>query len=267
MTLLNTITTGQRALPPRVLIYGTDKVGKNTWAAGAPKPITIQAEEGSDEIGTARFPLATSFDDIMAQVAALASEDHDYETVILDSADWIERLVWSKVCADAGKKSIEEVGGGYGKGFTIALTLWRDLLDGLKYLRNEKSMAVIIICHHEVKTVSLPECDPFERYQPKLQKAAMGMLKEWCDAILFAGYRVFTKSVEGKGDTVIVKGVGTGERILQCSERPTHLAGNRYNLPDSLALPKHGGFALFAGHVANFYASKSTAPVAAVAAV
>lgn len=266
MSLLNSIVSGVRALPPRVLLYGTDKVGKNTWAAGAPRPITIQAEEGSDEIGTARFPLATSFQQIIDQIGTLATEGHPYQTVIVDTLDWAERLIWQAVIADDGKaKTIEQVGGGYGKGYIAALDKWRLLLDGLKYLRNERGMVVILVCHHEVKTVNLPEVDPFDRYQPKLQKSAMGMMKEWADAILFAGYRVFSKTVEGKGDSVITKGVGTGERIIQCTERPTHLAGNRYDMPDSIPMPRDGGFAIFADHVAKFYANKAAATPAGAA--
>lgn len=267
MSLLSTIVSGVRPLPPRVLIYGTDKIGKNTWAAGAPSPIVIQAEEGSDELGIPRFPLATDFQAVISQLKALAEEDHPYQTVIVDSADWLERLIWDAVISEETNpkwsKSIELVGGGYGKGYMHAADKWRELLDALKYLRNHKGMIVILLCHHEVKSVNLPEVDPFDRYQPKLHKYAMGMLKEWADVIGFAGYKTFSKSVEVSGDKTVTKGVGSGERVLQLTERPTHLAGNRYALPDSLPFPKVGGFDLFMSHVSQFFATQASATSAA----
>lgn len=247
--LKDIVTVGQKPKPPRVLVFGTDKVGKNTWCAGAPSPIVIQAEEGSNEIGTPRFPLCTRFDEIMTQVEMLATQQHDYQTVILDSADFIERLVWDQLCRTENVTTIEKVGGGFGKGFTASLGPWRELLQGLTYLRNEKNMGIIFIAHHEVKTVALPDVESHDRYQPKLNKQVMGLLKEWTDSILFAGYQVYTKDA-GNGKK---QGVGTGERVLRCTERPQWLAGNRYDLPDSLPMPKVGGYQIFQDHVTKFF--------------
>ena len=46
MSLLNQVKTGKEAQPPRIMIYGSEGVGKSTFAASAPKPIFIQTEDG-----------------------------------------------------------------------------------------------------------------------------------------------------------------------------------------------------------------------------
>ncbi|MDR0869400.1 MAG: ATP-binding protein [Planctomycetaceae bacterium] len=48
MSLLQTIQTGKAQAPPRLLIYGTEGIGKSTFGASAPKPIFIPTEDGLD---------------------------------------------------------------------------------------------------------------------------------------------------------------------------------------------------------------------------
>ena len=60
MSLISSITKGREAQPPRIMIYGSEGVGKSTFAASAPKPIFIQTEDGLGEIDCRKFPLAHS---------------------------------------------------------------------------------------------------------------------------------------------------------------------------------------------------------------
>jgi len=64
------------------------------------------------------------------QLLALA-EQHDFATVVIDSVDWLEPLVWAKACRDNGWNSIEDAG--YGKGYVAALNLWRQYIDAGRY--------------------------------------------------------------------------------------------------------------------------------------
>ena len=103
--MLETIQRGKQARPPRVLLYGVEGIGKSTFGSQAPKPIFLQTEDGLDEIDCDRFPLATKFDDVIAALKSLAAEKHDYESVVIDSLDWLERLVWDKLCQQYGVES------------------------------------------------------------------------------------------------------------------------------------------------------------------
>jgi hypothetical protein len=124
---------------------------------------------------------------------------------------------------------------GYGKGYVIAVDLWREVLAGLAALRNDRGMMIVLIAHSKIETFKNPEGDDFDRFQPRLHRAACAVIMEWCDEVLFACYQTYTKATqEGFGRT-IAKGIGSGSRILRTTERPAHVAKNRLALPEELS--------------------------------
>jgi len=98
MQMFSRIERGRTPMPPRVLIYGTEGIGKSTFASQAPKPIFVQTEDGLGEIECDKFPLAQSFEEVQEALTSLHQEEHDYQTVVIDSLDWFERLSWDAVC-------------------------------------------------------------------------------------------------------------------------------------------------------------------------
>jgi len=240
MSLLEKIETGRRRSPPRALLYGNEGVGKSTFGAQAPSPIFIQCEDGLDEIACSRFPLAESYESVVAALRELHAQPHEYETVVVDSVDWLERLIWDKLCAQYGVSSIEKVDGGYARGYTHALTYWREIIDHLNALRNGRGMVVILIAHSKVERFEDPESAPYDRYSPRLHKHACALLAEWCDAVLFATRKVRTQSEDTgfnrQRTTAFAVGKDGGDRILRCNGGPTCLAKNRYGINETLPL-------------------------------
>ena len=233
MSLISSITKGREAQPPRIMIYGSEGVGKSTFAALAPNPVFVQTEDGLSEIDCSKFPLAKSFDDVVLQLQAVRDEQHDYGTVVIDSLDWLERLVWDRVCADYGVKSIEKADGGYGKGYVHALTYWRQIVSLLNDIRARKGMAVILIAHAAVERFEDPEHAAYDRYTPRLHKKACSLVCEWVDAVLFASRRMRVDSTTGKAAPV---GADGGERIRRTNGSPAGIAKNRFGLPTELPL-------------------------------
>jgi hypothetical protein len=234
MTPLNGIQKGRVRLPRRVLLYGLHGVGKSTFGATALNPIFIATEDGLGDIDCERFPLATEYPAAIEALSALYIEKHKYQTVVIDSLDWLERLIWADVCAKRGVESIEDIG--YAKGYVFALTQWREVLSGLDALRNERGMQVILIAHATIEKFANPETDTYDRYVPRLQKLASALIQEWADEVLFATYKVHTKTTDEGFDRKRTQGIGTGERVIRTTERPAHLAKNRLNLPDEFPL-------------------------------
>lgn len=231
---LASVTSGESPMPPRSLVYGVHGIGKTTFGASAPNPIFLRTEDGLGTIDAPTFPLLKTFDDVMEAVGVLYSEEHDFQTAIIDSADHLEPLVWAQACKDNGWASIEAPG--FGKGYVAALDLWRVLLDGLSALRAERCMSVVLIAHSKIKRFDNPETEPYDRYQPKLHDGASALLQEWADCVLFANYRVATVKAETGFSKKVTRAVGQGDRLLHTQERPAFLAKNRYDLPDSIPM-------------------------------
>ena len=192
-SVLESIQRGRQPKPPRVLLYGVEGIGKSTFGSEAPKPIFVQTEDGLDEIDCDRFPLSETFDDVVAALKSLRDEKHAYESVVIDSLDWLERLVWDKLCEQYAVPSIEKVDGGYARGYMHALSLWREVLDHLNVLR-AAGMVIVLIAHSKVERFEDPESSPYDRYSPRLHKHAAALVKEWCDAVLFATRKMRTQS-------------------------------------------------------------------------
>lgn len=219
---------------PRILIHGVAGVGKTTFAACAPAPVFLATEDGLGTLEVPHFPLAKTFDEVMEALAALYSESHEFRTVVLDSVDWLEPLVWARTCQDQSWGSIEDPG--YGKGYVAALDFWRQYLEGLNALRNERGMTVVQIAHTDIKRFDSPEHEPYDRYVIKLHARAAALLQEHSDVVLFANYRISTVKSDVGFNKKITRALGSGERVLYTAERPAFLAKNRFGLPDSLPL-------------------------------
>ncbi len=240
MSMLESIQTGRENRPPRLMVYGQEGVGKSTLGASAPDAIFVQTEDGLGEINCHKFPLAKSFDEVLAELTALRDEDHKYKTVVIDSADWLERLIWDRVCSDFGVRSIEKADGGYGKGYVHAVGYWRTVVSMLDELRNKRGMIVIIIAHSKVERFEDPENTAYDRYAPRLHKAATGLLCEWADAVMFATkrFRVNKENAGFSGERGIAAPIGSngGERILRTVGGPACIAKNRFGLPGEIPL-------------------------------
>jgi hypothetical protein len=240
MTMLSRIERGRTPKPPRLLVYGTEGIGKSTFAAAAPRPIFVQTEDGLDEIDCAKFPLANNYDEVLSALAELRAEQHDYETVIIGSLDWLERMIWDRVCQETGAKSIEKADGGYARGYIHAQTYWRAVVDHLNALRNGRSMATILIAHAKVEKFDDPESSPYDRYSPRLHKHAAALIGEWCDAVFFASRKIRTETEDTgfnrKRTIAHALGKDGGERILRCIGGPSCVAKNRYGITEELPL-------------------------------
>jgi hypothetical protein len=241
---LSSLRRGPLHRPPRVVVMGPQGVGKSTFANSAPSSIFIQTEEGLDALDVnAAFDLAKSQQDVLDAIGALISEDHDFKTVVLDTADWLEHLIHRQIAAQNSVDQIEKIP--YGKGYKLAVEEWRKVLEGLDLLRNEKGMITIVLAHVKIKRFEDPTADAYDRYLLDLHETAASLLVEWCDVLGFANHSIATKTTDAGFNKKIVRGIGSGERVLYLEERPGFIAKNRYGMPPQVPFPKIGGWQAF----------------------
>ena len=227
---LKSISKTRRFRAPKIVIGGPGKIGKTTFAAMAPKSIGILTEDGVDTIDTSAFPLCGSLADVYACINTLLTEKHDFQSVFLDSLDWLEPLLQKHVCAENKWANIETPG--FGKGYVAAAQEWKTLLSGFDALRDHKNMTVILIAHDKIKRFEGPMSDGYDMYTLKLNDKAVALVQEWADVIGFANYKTLTKTVDAGFGQKDAKAVGTGKRMLHLEPHPAHFAGNRFGLKD-----------------------------------
>lgn len=269
---LQSISTHYATKPPRIVIYGDHGIGKTTFGASAPSPIFLRTEDGLAAIQVPTFPIAQTFRDVIAAISTLYTERHPFQTLTVDTLDWLEPLVWAHTCEMGGDKANIEAFG-YGKGYKLADEHWHTFLDGLDALRNN-GMTVICLAHAIIKRFDAPDTEAYDRYQLKLHERAANLIKEWADVIGFAHNEVHTVTQDQGFNNKTTRGVSVGRRILSVEERAAYEAKNRYSLPADLDFPRVGAWDVFANACAPAfsapaptqinYAPPAPPPIAAV---
>ena len=247
---LKGVIEGVVVKPRRIMVYGQHGIGKTLWASKAPNPIIIQTEEGADDIGTPRFPVCKQMDQFrwcISQLMGTMSEPkhHDRDTVIIDSADWLEKIITAEVCTENGVDSIDDIS--FGRGHNKVQAKWAEVLRDLSLLQSKRGMTVIIIAHAKVIEFADPTRDSYMRYTNALHTNKRGEgagkdLQEWCDEVFFMCYKVNVRITDKKLGKEEKKAVGGGDRVLYTEERPTHDAKNRLDLDYEIPMDKDLGY-------------------------
>ena len=237
---LDEIVSSQKR-PPKILIYGTEGIGKSTLAAQA-GAVFVHTEDGLSEIECKHWPdVATTYKEVKRRLVFLIEKDHSFPYVAIDSGDWLERIIWDQVCEDHGVTSISMAAGGFNKGYDFAMNYWREITAMLDHLNKTRDMGEFIICHADVKTFKDPENESYDRYVPRLHKdTSLPLLTERADAVLFCNSRVrvdAVKEASGKKRTrAFPIGKGGGERFIQTVRSPSCVAKNRYGMDQEIDL-------------------------------
>lgn len=235
MFTLDSLVEDVMPAPPKIVLYGPHGIGKTTFGAGFYHPILLMTEDGVGSLRIRRFPeVARSFGDIMTAIGSLYQGEHDRQTLVFDSFDHAEPLVWAEVARRHNKTSIEDFD--YGKGYIFADEVWRELLAGFDALQKERGMSIVCTAHAAVTRFNSPTAEPFDRYSIKLHKRATALVQEWADVVGFAHWQTSTSSTDLGFKKKATRGISTGQRLLALEERPAWDAKNRFQLPPVMEL-------------------------------
>jgi shikimate kinase len=225
--------------PPRILLYGVPGIGKSTLAAAAPAAVVIPVEDGLTKIKVQTFNHAKlqRYEDVCDAVKALRDGEHEHQTCVIDAGDKLEPMLQNYVCrtvkTEKGATPANIHAYGFHKGFDHARDEWGRFLDLLTTLRDQRGMATILVLHSTVAHVDSPDAEPYDRYQPGIEKKSEPQLRGWADAVLFFNYEISTIAQDARRDDRR-RAVGSGQRTLLTQERPAWYAKNRYGLPLSV---------------------------------
>lgn len=225
------IISGKIIKPQKVVIYGPEGIGKSTFAAQFPKPLVIDTEGSTSHLEVDRLPRPTSWQMLKQYIKDLKGDTMGYHTLVIDTADWAERLCEEAICQSNGKVGIEDFG--YGKGYTYVKEEFGRLLDSLSDLI-DAGMNVVLTAHSIIRKFELPEeTGAYDRYELKLgQKAGnqcAALAKEWADMVLFVNYKEIVITTKDNK-----KKVSGGKRVMYTAHNPCWDAKNRHGLAEEL---------------------------------
>ena len=226
------ITSGKIAKAQKVVIYGTEGIGKSTFASKFPNPIFSDTEGSTDEMDVKRLPKPTSWTMLLQQVEYI-KQTRPCKTWVIDTIDWAERMAIEHICSSAGKTSITQFG--YGEGFIKLEEEFGRFLNRLQDLV-DRGINVVLTAHAKIVKFEQPdEMGAYDRYELKLGNKTTpktsSLVKEWASLLLFANYKTMSVAVDDKGKKHKAQG---GQRVMYTTHHPCWDAKNRQGLPDEV---------------------------------
>lgn len=219
------ITRGVIKCPIKGVFYGVEKVGKTKLASLLPNPLFIPVEDGTNQLDVARTERPNSWQELRQLFIDIGSGPKEFDTIVIDSADWSERLAIAKVDAETTTKDRS-----YGKEQGLYCDEFSTAVKASEWLIS-KGYNVVWIAHSKVTRVSPPDqTEGYDKFELKMGKATAGILKEWADLLLF----INTETVVVEGGDGKKKAMGGTSRVIHAARCSAWDAGNRFGLPDSM---------------------------------
>lgn len=233
------IKSGKQQKAKKVVFYGPEGIGKSTFASKFPDPLFIDTEGSTTELDVNRYPKPTSWEMLIQEIKEII-QLKPCKTLVIDTADWAERLCTEYICSSHGKKGVEDFG--YGNGYTYIAEEWGRFLNLLQDVIDIANINVVLTAHAIIRKFEQPnETGSYDRYELKLGKKTTAqtapLTKEWADIVLFANYKTFSVAVDKEGKKHKAQG---GQRVMYTTHHPCWDAKNRFGLPEEMPLDYSG---------------------------
>src|SRR6218665_2879387 len=160
MSILSSITSGQVTnVGLRLVLAGQEKMGKTTFASGAPDVLVVPLEVGYAGVSVSKTKMLQTFEEVNYFVdetlyyAGLGQ--FPFKTIVFDSATALERHIHDAIIQrdpafkPGGKKLItmESCHGGYGKGYNLANDEFDAFLAKMDVLAVNHGINIVFTCH------------------------------------------------------------------------------------------------------------------------
>lgn len=237
---LSTLSKPDGQRPVIATLIADAGLGKTTLAAMFPKPVFIRTEDGTQSLvghdDAMLFPLAYTSQEVFDAIEALATQEHDRKTVVLDSVTQLATIIEQEiVAADPKAKSINQTGGGYGAGYSSAAAVHGRVREWIGMLAYERGMNVVFIAHADTESMDLPDMDPYSRYTVRMHKKSLPHYVDNVDLVAQIRLKTFTR---GEGDSK--KAISSGEREIVCHAVASSITKNRFGITEPIPFTLDG---------------------------
>lgn len=268
MSILEMVSNTNAQEGIRAVISGVEKMGKTTLLEGMPRPLLVPLEKGYGGVKMQKTPFLEHYEHVMSLLDEITEQvklgQFPYKTLCFDSATALERLIHQSTLESdpaygkGNKKALtmEAALGGYGKAYQYANELFANFLAKCDQLSTYGGINIVLTCHVFAAKVIDPTAGEYDSWDlllhsPKNQKTygKREMLAQWADLIGFLHEPIYV--TEGKSMNTAV--AQAGGRMLAVSRTPAYVAGNRFGVVGTIAIPPVQGW----NHVAQaIYTSK-----------
>lgn len=219
--------------PPFIMITGEQGTGKTTLASYFYKPIFLRTEDGTQSL-TGRddifqTPVATKADSMREVVRMLLEQEHDFQTLVIDSITEADKLFTQEIINKEKKASLAQCAGGYGAGYGALRELHEQFVSSLLELRDKRKMTIVLIGHIETERCSPHDSEEYMRHTLQLTKTnnvdTSKVYTNKSDACIFINYGAFVENKRVNSD---------GLHWLHVKPDLAHVSKNRYGIKDRI---------------------------------
>lgn len=233
MSILSKIKTGRNGRAQKVVIFAPEGFGKSTLASRFPSPLFLDIEDSTSQMDVKRLtrehlPDLETFESALTELCK-----SDFQTIVVDTIDWLEQMAVEDIVSEAKSDKIKGVEDfGFGKGYVFLkdrMTITLAKLD--RCVQAGKN--VVLLAHSKVNKFEPPDgVGPFDRYELKLSKHVAPLFKEWADALIFGNWKTQVREKDKHDAGQQFKGVGGKERQMYCNRCAAWDAKNRHGMAD-----------------------------------
>jgi hypothetical protein len=236
MSFLQSIQRNSFNKNPIIVLHGDAGVGKTTFAAQAPNAIFIIAEDGLGILSVDHFPKPETAKDVNSQLQDLINQEHNFQWLVVDSVTALEKKIWADLCTESNTNSIEDVGGGYGKGYTQSLEFIDKFIRNLQKLRDQRGMGIILIAHTKTQTINPPDKASYDQYVLNINNKIGDYIHTQADIVAYCELEQMIKQEDTGFGRAQGTSVETGNRILHCYSSKKYTSKNRYGIKSPLPM-------------------------------
>jgi len=234
--ILGLVKTEAEDLPMRIVIYGREGVGKTSFPSHFKKPLYLmsEGETGLETLMSSKLvkdvsflPEISDWPTLMKTIEALISDDHDYQTLVVDCLNGFEELCFN-YCTKRDFQGSMAAFLHYYKGYDTTAKYWKVFTKKLDELRRKRKMTIVCLAHSKRAKQKNPLGEDYQSYNLDLHEYNANHVRQWADVIMFFDFlTIIDDSGKAKGGKL---------RIAYCEGEAGFEAKNRNSLPAKFEL-------------------------------
>lgn len=221
-------------------IVGAAGTGKTSLASTFPKPFMIRTQGERVPDDAPQRPKSLGVTDsagvLWKQLTALLNDQHDFQTLVVDSVTGLESLFIHEVLhsTDPPAKSINVAMGGYGAGRAAVAAMHMRVRKAVELLKDKRGMNTVFIAHADITRIDPPDAEGYNQYSLRLSDKSIAPYVDSVDLVGFLKQATILTGEEGAK-----KAKTTGDITLVTYLTPAFVSKNRLGIKEDLDV-KHG---------------------------